>query len=246
VNFFGTFWKFSEIIGNYWRGARRRISSDGFLNGEFFFWKFLEIIGKYCRDVRREVSSDLLLKGEFFRNFFEIFGNYWKLLTGCETTSLFRRVLKWWIFFWKFLEIFGNYCRSARRRFSSDGFLKGEFFSEIFWNYWKILSGSEETSLFKRVLKGWIYSEIFGNYWKILSWCEMTSLFRQVLKGWIFSERFGNFRKLLENIGNYCQGARRRVSSDGFLNGEFLFGNFRNLLENNVRVWDDESLETGS
>jgi len=88
VNFFGKFWKFSEIIGNYCRGARRRVSSDRFLKGKFFrkllenigevrddesfqtgsesvnfFCKFLEIIGKYCRDVRRRVSLDGFYKG---------------------------------------------------------------------------------------------------------------------------------------------------------------------------------------
>jgi hypothetical protein len=54
------------------------------------------------------------------------------------------------------------------------------------------------------------------------------------------------FGKFSEIIGKYCRGARRRISSDGFLKGEFFFGNFQKLLENIVGVPDDESLQTGS
>ena len=100
--------------------------------------------------------------------FSEIFGNYWKILSGCETANLFRQVIKGMKFFRKFSEIIGKYCQKATR-ISSDRFLKGEF------------------SL-----------EIFGNYWKILSGCETTDLFSQVIKGVNFF--VGNFRKLLENI----------------------------------------------
>jgi len=57
---------------------------------------------------------------------------------------------------------------------------------------------------------------------------------------------FGNFRKLMENIGKYCRGLRRQISSDRFLKGEFIFGNLRILLENIVGEWNDESLQTGS
>jgi hypothetical protein len=65
---------FSEIIGKYCRGVRRRDSLDGFLKGEFFP-KCLEIIGKYyCQGARRRISSDRFFKGDFF------FGNFRKLL----------------------------------------------------------------------------------------------------------------------------------------------------------------------
>ena len=77
--------------------------------------------------------------------------------------------------------------------------LKELIFSEIFGNFWKILSGCEMTNLFRQVLVGLIlFSEIFGNFWKILLECETMNLLRQVLLGLIFV--FGNFRKLLENI----------------------------------------------
>jgi len=188
-----------------------------------FFRKFSEIIGKYCLGVR-QISSGRFLKREIFS---EIFRNYWKILSRCETTIIFRQVLEWWLFFREFSEIIGKLCLGVRQ-ISSDRSLKGELFSEIFGNYWKILSGCKTTNLFRQVLKGWIlirkllenivavrdyeslqtsywmviiFSEIFGNYWKILLECETTSLFRQVVKGWIvFSEIFGNYWKLLENI----------------------------------------------
>ena len=135
----------------------------------------------------------------------KIFGNYWKILSGCETSNLywqvlisklfsdiFRQVLKSLIIIRKFLEIIGKYCWGVRRRIPSDRFLMSEF---LFKNYRKILLECETTILFKQILIRWI---IFGNYWKILSGCETTNLFRPVLKEWeIF---FGNFRKLLENI----------------------------------------------
>ena len=104
-------------------------------------------------------------------------------------------------FFRKFSEIIGKYCRGARRRFSSDRFLKGEFFSESFGNYWKLLenivrvrideslqTGSYRLNFFRK------FSEIIGKY------CRSARLR-------ISSDRFikckfffGNFRKLLENI----------------------------------------------
>jgi hypothetical protein len=184
-------------------------------------------------------------------NFFsEIFGNYWKILSSCETTYLFRQVLKRWIFFRKFSEIIGKYCRGVTRRISSYRFLKGDFFSEIFENYWKILLKCETMYLFRQVLKGWIFfrkfSEIIGNYWKILSRCETMYLFRHVLKRWFF---FRNFRKFSEILWKYCRGVRRRISSDRFFRGEFfseIFGQYWKLLENIVEVWDDVSLQTGS
>jgi len=61
-----------------------------------------------------------------------------------------------------------------------------------------------------------------------------------------FSEMFGNFRKFLEIIGNYCRGARRRVSSDGFLKGEFFFRKFLEIFGNYCRGACDEYLQTGS
>ena len=172
-------------------------------------------------------------------------------------------------FFRKFSETIGKYCPGVGRRISSDSVLKGEFFWDIFGNYWKILSRCKTTILFRQVLKKWIFSEIFRNYWKILSRCETTNLFRQVLKTWNI------FRKFSEIIGKYCLGVRRRISSDRFLKGEFFwdifgnywkilsrckttilfrqvlknwifFGNFQKLSENIVEVRDDESFQTGS
>ena len=39
--------------------------------------------------MRQRISSDMFSKGKFFSS---IFGNYWKILPGCETTNLFRHV----------------------------------------------------------------------------------------------------------------------------------------------------------
>jgi hypothetical protein len=134
---------FWQIFGKYCPGARRRISSNRFLKGDFLlknfrnllenivgvqddeslltgsegancFRKFSEIIGKYCRCARGRISSKRILKGEFF---------------------------------WKFSEIIGKYCRGARRRISSNMFLKCEFFSKHFGKFWKILSGCKMTNL---------------------------------------------------------------------------------------------------
>ena len=161
---------FSEIFGNYWK-----------------------ILEKYCRGVRWRISLDRFLNGEFFS---EIFSYYWKILSGCGMPNLFRQVLKgWiiygnfrkllenivgkqddetlqtdvlkeWIYFQKFSDIIGKYCRGVGWRISSDRFLKGEFFSEIFGNYWKILSRCETTNLFRQMF---LKSEfIFGYYGKLL------------------------------------------------------------------------------
>jgi len=111
-------------------------------------------------------------------------------------------------------------------------------FSEIFRNYWKILSG-RETNVFRQVLKTWNlfrkFSEIIGKY------CLGV---RQISSGRFLKREI--FRKFSEIIGQYCRGARRRFSSDKFLNGDYFFGNFRKLLENNVWVRDDDSLQTSS
>jgi len=116
-------------------------------------------------------------------------------------------------FFRKFSQIIGKYCLSARR-ISSGRFVKGDFFSEIFANYWKILSGGARRQISAvRFFKGDLFSEIFGNY-----------------------------RKFSEIIGKYCLSARR-ISADRFSKGDFFFGNFRKLLENIVGV-RDESLQT--
>ena len=71
------------------------------------------------------------MKGDFFS---EIFGNYWKILSGCETNH-FRQFYKSDFF----SEIFGNYCRVARRQITSDRFFKGDLFLEIIGNFQKLL-----------------------------------------------------------------------------------------------------------
>ena len=139
TNHFRQFYKsdfFSEIIGKYCRGARRQITSDRFFKGDLFteifgnYRKFSLIIGKYCWSARR-IFSDRFLKGDFF------IGNFRKLLENIvrvrHDKSLHIGSLRV-NFFRKFSEIIGKYCWSARR-ISSDRFLKGDFFSEIFGNY---------------------------------------------------------------------------------------------------------------
>ena len=114
---------------------------------------FSEIFGNYCKILSESETTNIFRQVFKGMNFFsEIFGNYWKLLSaGCETTNLVRQVLKRVNFFF---EIIGKYCRGARRKISSDRFIKGEFYSKIFGNYWKILLECETTNLFRQVLKG--------------------------------------------------------------------------------------------
>jgi len=56
------------------------------------FWKLLEnIVGVWDKESLHSGSSRVT-------SFSKCFGNYWKILSGCETTNLFRQVLKDWTF----------------------------------------------------------------------------------------------------------------------------------------------------
>jgi hypothetical protein len=135
---------------------------------------------KGCRGARQQISSDRFLKIEFF---LEIFGNYRKIFQGARRQIYSDRFLKG-EFFQKFSEIIGKCCRGARPQISSDRFLKGEFFFGNFRKLLENIVGvRDHKSLQTGSEKVNFFSLIFGNYWKILSGCETTILFRQVLKG---------------------------------------------------------------
>jgi hypothetical protein len=108
--------------------------------------------------------------------------------------NLFRQVLKGLIFFGNFRKLLDNIGRGVRRQISSDRFLNGEYYSEIFGNYWIILLECETTNLYKQVLKGLIYLEIIGRYCRGYRRRISSDRF---LKGEFF---FGNFRKLLSGL----------------------------------------------
>ena len=89
-------------------------------------------------------------------------------------------------------------------------------------------------NLLRQVLVGLILlSEIFGNYWKILSGCETRLKYSdRFLKGDFcfrkFSEIIGNFRKLLGNIVRVRDDESLQTGS---CRVNFVFGNFRKFLE---------------
>ena len=159
----------------------------------------------------------------------------------CETTNLFRQVLKGWIFFVNFRKLLNNIIEVLDyTNLFSDRFFKDEYF---FGNLRKLLDNIivvwDYTNLFSdRFLKDEYF---FGNFRKLLLECETTNLYRQGLKGWIF---FINFRKFLDNIIGVWY--YTKLFSDRFFKDEYFFGNFRKLSEIIVGVRDDESLQTGS
>ena len=131
-----------------------------------FFRKLLEsIVGVWDDKFFRQV-----LKGcEIFS---EIFGNYWKLLLGCETTNLFRQVLKEWILLEIYWKILLSGCEKTNLFWQ---FLIRWFF---FGNFRKLLEytvGLRDNKFFRQGLKSLIFfrtfSEIIGKYcWSARQW----------------------------------------------------------------------------